>query len=98
MLRRLLTIIMVLFLASCGKNSPVIAGVDLPPDNNAPVATPVQDSTPGNNTGSTPVPSQIAATSDDTTAPVVKVFDAPLVLVRGAVQQQQTAMNTAPGT
>jgi predicted small lipoprotein YifL len=98
MLRRLLTIVTILFLASCGKKSPVIAGVDLPPDNNAPAGSTAQDPASGNSTGSNPEPSQNVSAPQDTPAPIVKVFDAPLVLVRGAVEQQQTAMNTAPGT
>lgn len=97
MLKRLLTLIMVLFLASCGKNSPVIAGVDLPPDNNTPVGSNVQPPPSGDNSGSTPDQSSTTVAANDNPAPVVKVFDAPLVLVRGAVQQQQTTMNTAPG-
>jgi predicted small lipoprotein YifL len=97
MLKMIIYLALLLVCASCGKKSPVIAGVDLPPDNNTPVGAPVQNSTPGTNTALNPDPNQNAE-PQPTPDPVAKVFDAPLVLVRGTVEQQQTAMNTAPGT
>jgi hypothetical protein len=84
MLKRVLYLYLLLALARCGGGSShqPLAGVDLPPDNNAPV---------GSNSDPAPVETPPPSSA-------VHVFEAPLVLVRGTINQQTTQMNTAPGT
>jgi hypothetical protein len=84
MLKRVLYLYLLLALARCGAGSshPTLVGVDLPPDNNAPVGS-----------NSDPAPVETPPPS-----PAVHVFEAPLVLVRGTITQQTTQMTTAPGT
>ncbi|NBX69628.1 MAG: hypothetical protein EBR01_11775 [Proteobacteria bacterium] len=92
MLKRLLTLTIIFFLASCGKSSPTMDGVDLAPDGNAPVGSPIEAPSAGDEMD------QVSVAQEEAPAEAVKIFNAPIVLIRGAVTQQQTAMDIAPGT
>jgi hypothetical protein len=81
MLKHCLVLALAFFFVGCGKVSPLISGVDIPPSNN-----PVTQPTVNSNDGTSSVP-----------APEVHVFSAPIVAVRGPVTQAVTSMTVAPG-
>lgn len=82
MWKRLLVILLLLCVARCGKPTPAIAGIDLPPSDNTGDIS--QSSTNSNNNSVAP---------DEG----VKILSAPLVLLRGDIPQYQTLMNSTPG-
>ena len=88
MLKWSVTFLFVILLTHCGKPTPVISGVDLPPDNLAPsnTLTPNGDEA---NSGT----DNLEVVVDDG----VKVLEAPLVLLRGNIDQYSTSMTAAPG-
>ncbi len=85
MFKWLLTLVVILIVVSCGANSGApIAGVDIPDDNNSPVA----QVTP-------PVSSPATVAAEIPSNNEVKSFGAPLVLIRGVIAQSATDMNSS---
>lgn len=82
MWKGLLVILLLLSVVRCGKPAPAIEGIDLPPNDNL---------------GQINNPSNISNFSPVSPEGGVKVFDAPLVLLRGEIPQYETPMNAAPG-
>lgn len=88
MLKWSVTFLFVILLTSCGKPAPVISGIDFPPENTAP--TNVASQNPEGDVAA----SQNANVEENQG---VKIFNAPLVLIRGNIDQYKTAMNASPG-
>ena len=83
MWKGLLVICLLLSVARCGKPTPTISGVDLPPSND-----PIELPEPGNISNNN---STVQVDAD------VKTLEAPLVLLRGEIPQFATSMNASPG-
>ena len=88
MLKWSVTFLFVILLTSCGKPAPVITGIDFPPENTAP--TNVASQNPEGD-------SAISQNSPIEESQGVKIFNAPLVLMRGDIEQYKTEMNASPG-
>jgi len=88
MLKWFVTFAFVLLLTHCGKPAPVVDDIDIPPSNTAP--SNVIPS--GNSEAGTTIPNVQTVQEQGT-----KVFNAPLVLLRGEIPQHQTKMTASPG-
>ena len=92
MLKRLLTLATIFIVIGCGNTTPSDLGVYIPDDNNTPIESIADTSDSSESSEAT------MGENNENEIGAVKVFNAPLVLVRGVIPQHPSVANVNPGT